>query len=52
MIDAGVARVVVGLEDPDPQVAGQGIARLRAAGIEVEVGVVRRRGPSPAAPRT
>lgn len=39
LIEAGVARVVVGIEDPDPQVAGEGIARLRAAGIEVEVGV-------------
>ncbi len=39
LIAAGVARVVVGLIDPDPQVGGQGVARLRAAGIEVEVGV-------------
>jgi len=39
IIDAGVARVVVGTEDPDPNVLGNGIARLREAGIEVEVGV-------------
>lgn len=39
LIDAGVARVLVAIEDPDPQVAGQGIARLRDAGVEVELGV-------------
>lgn len=39
LVAAGVARVVVGIEDPDPQVAGRGIERLRASGIEVEVGV-------------
>ncbi|MCP5028850.1 MAG: bifunctional diaminohydroxyphosphoribosylaminopyrimidine deaminase/5-amino-6-(5-phosphoribosylamino)uracil reductase RibD [Actinomycetia bacterium] len=39
LIDAGVGRVVVGIADPDPQVAGRGIGRLRAADIEVEVGV-------------
>jgi diaminohydroxyphosphoribosylaminopyrimidine deaminase/5-amino-6-(5-phosphoribosylamino)uracil reductase len=39
LIAAGVRRVVVGVEDPDPQVSGRGLARLREAGIEVEVGV-------------
>jgi diaminohydroxyphosphoribosylaminopyrimidine deaminase/5-amino-6-(5-phosphoribosylamino)uracil reductase len=39
LVDAGVARVVVGLRDPDPQVDGRGLARLRDAGIEVTEGV-------------
>jgi diaminohydroxyphosphoribosylaminopyrimidine deaminase/5-amino-6-(5-phosphoribosylamino)uracil reductase len=39
IIASGVRRVVIGVEDPDPQVAGRGIAALRQAGIEVEVGV-------------
>lgn len=39
LIDAGVSRVVVGIEDPDPRVRGMGIARLRAAGVRVDVGV-------------
>ena len=39
LVAAGVARVVVGMEDPDRNVAGQGIAQLRAAGIDVEVGI-------------
>jgi len=37
LIEAGVARVVVAQQDPNPLVAGQGIARLRAAGVQVEV---------------
>jgi diaminohydroxyphosphoribosylaminopyrimidine deaminase/5-amino-6-(5-phosphoribosylamino)uracil reductase len=39
VIASGVERVVVALTDPDPQVAGTGLDRLRAAGIEVEVGI-------------
>ena len=35
---AGVTRVVSAIEDPDPRVKGQGHARLRAAGIAVEIG--------------
>ena len=37
IVRAGVARVMVGLVDPDPQVAGEGIAALRRAGLEVEL---------------
>ena len=35
------ARVVIGLKDPDPRTTGKGIRRLRAAGIEVKLGVGR-----------
>ena len=39
LIEAGVARVVVALEDPDARTAGQGFARLQAAGIAVTRGI-------------
>ena len=39
LIAAGVARVVSAIEDPNPEVAGQGHAKLRAAGIKVDIGI-------------
>ncbi len=42
LVAAGVARVIIATGDPDPRVAGQGIERLKAAGIIVEVGLLRR----------
>ncbi len=39
LIAAGVVRAVVAMEDPNPLVAGRGLARLRAAGVAVEVGL-------------
>jgi diaminohydroxyphosphoribosylaminopyrimidine deaminase / 5-amino-6-(5-phosphoribosylamino)uracil reductase len=39
LVTAGVQRVFVALEDPDPRVAGEGLRRLRAAGLDVEVGL-------------
>jgi diaminohydroxyphosphoribosylaminopyrimidine deaminase / 5-amino-6-(5-phosphoribosylamino)uracil reductase len=39
IIAAGIARVVSAIEDPNPEVAGQGHARMRAAGITVDIGL-------------
>ena len=41
LIAAGISRCVVATQDPNPQVSGQGIAKLRAAGIEVTVGILQ-----------
>ena len=41
LIDAGVVRVVVASEDPNPSVSGRGLQQLRDAGIQVEEGVLR-----------
>jgi len=40
VIPAGIKRVVAAMQDPNPKVAGQGFAKLRAAGIEVESGLM------------
>ena len=40
LIKAGVQKVVIGLLDPDPKVNGKGVEALKAAGIEVEVGLL------------
>ena len=40
LIEAGVARVVAAMQDPNPQVAGSGLERLRAAGIETDSGLM------------
>lgn len=39
LIEAGVIRAVVSIEDPDPRVAGRGLAMLRQSGIQVDVGL-------------
>ncbi len=40
LIEAGVRRVVAAMQDPNPQVAGSGLAQLRAAGVETNVGLM------------
>jgi len=40
LIASGISRVVAAIEDPNPQVSGAGIAKLRAAGIATEVGLL------------
>lgn len=40
LIDAGIRKVVIAMQDPNPLVSGQGIAMLRKAGVEVEVGLL------------
>lgn len=50
VIAAGFRRVVIGCEDPAPHTAGQGIAKLREAGIEVVVGVCQQEAESLIAP--
>jgi len=41
LIEAGVARVVAAMQDPNPKVAGQGLDKLRAAGIAVDSGLMQ-----------
>jgi len=40
VIEAGVKRVIIGMEDPNPLVKGKGVETLRGGGLEVEVGVL------------
>lgn len=42
VIKAGIKRVFIAMEDPNPQVAGQGIKRLEESGIEVRVGILEK----------
>src|SRR5437868_8297235 len=42
LIEAGVARVVAAVEDPDPRVKGKGFNILRAGGVEVTTGILER----------
>jgi len=40
LVEARVARVVAAMQDPNPQVAGRGLEKLRAAGVEVDSGLM------------
>lgn len=42
IIGAGISRVVAAMQDPNPKTAGTGFERLRAAGIEVETGIIEK----------
>lgn len=42
LVQAGIARVVAAVEDPDPRVSGRGFENLRAGGLEVQTGVLER----------
>src|SRR5262249_48810868 len=44
IIAAGIRRVVAAMTDPNPQVAGRGLAQLRAAGLNVETGLMEKQG--------
>ena len=41
IIESGIKRVIIGMQDPDPRVSGEGIAKLRSAGVEVTGPVLR-----------
>lgn len=41
IIESGIKKVVIGSIDPNPQVAGRGIAKLRASGCEVQIGILK-----------